>query len=206
MFSGIVEAQSKILKTIPLKSSLRLQISRPKSFSDLQIGDSVSTNGMCLTVEALTAKSIQFCLGAETLSILGSRFELWQKHPLNLERSLQFGARVHGHLVTGHVDAAAKIVKTFQQGECWQIQIEVPKDIAPYFWKKGSVCLNGVSLTVNEFFKKSNKYYLEVCLIPETIAATNLISFKEKEFFNIEADYLAKAYIESRAHHLKDFA
>ena len=206
MFSGIIEAQAKIIKSVPLKSSLRIQISRPKAFSDLKIGDSVSTNGICLTVEELTAKSIQFCLGAETLLILGSRIDLWKKYPLNLERSIQFGARVHGHLVTGHVDAAAKIVKTFKQGECWQIQAEVPAVLAPYFWKKGSVCLNGVSLTVNEFFKKSNKFYIEVCLIPETISATNLVSFKEKEYLNIEADYLAKAYIESRSHQTKDFA
>ena len=69
-------------------------------------------------------------------------------------------------------------------------------------WKKGSVCLNGVSLTVNEFIKAKKKSYLEVCLIPETMKATNLMKYKEKEYLNIEADYLAKAYIESRVKEL----
>ncbi len=198
MFSGIIEAQSQITKITQLKSSCRIEISRPKKMTDISIGDSIATNGVCLTVESFTAKKIQFCLGAETLKILGSQFELWKKYPLNLERSLQFGQRVHGHLVTGHVDSKAKIIKSYQQGECWQIQIEVPKNLLSYFWKKGSVCLNGVSLTVNEFKKTNKKFYLEVCLIPETMKATNLSHYQANEFFNIEADYLAKAYIESK--------
>lgn len=198
MFSGIVEAQSQVKKITPLKDSCRILVTRPKSFQDIEIGDSICTNGICLTVEAMTKSTLQFCLGAETLKILGDSFSYWKSKSLNLERSLQFGQRVHGHLVTGHVDAQSQIIKSYQQGECWQIQIEVPKSLASFFWKKGSVCLNGVSLTVNEYFKLKNKYYLEVCLIPETIKATNLVQFKPKEFFNIEADYLAKAYIQSR--------
>ena len=198
MFSGIVEARSKIKKISRLKSSIRIQVDRPSSYSDIKIGDSISTNGVCLTVEALRLKTIQFCLGAETLKVLGSQFSFWQKYPLNLERSLQFGERVHGHLVTGHVDASARITKTFADGECWQLQVEVPKDISAYFWKKGSVCLNGVSLTVNQFLKVGKTHRLEVCLIPETMKATNLIHYQVNDYLNIEADYLAKAYIESR--------
>lgn len=199
MFSGIIEAQSKITKATVLKSSCRIEVTRPKTFKDIGIGDSIAMNGVCLTVEAFSSTKIQFCLGSETLKILGSQLALWKKYPLNLERSLQFGQRVHGHLVTGHVDAKALIVKSYKDGECWQIQIEVPKNLKPYFWKKGSVCLNGVSLTVNELKKTKKKSYLQVCLIPETMSATNLITHKENEYLNIEADYLAKAYIESRA-------
>ena len=202
MFSGIIEAQSKITKFTSLKSSCRIEVSRPKNFKDIGIGDSISTNGVCLTVENFTANKIQFCLGAETLKILGDQLALWKKYPLNLERSLQFGQRVHGHLVTGHVDEKVLITKSYQQGECWQLQIEVPQNLKNYFWKKGSVCLNGVSLTVNEFNKTKKKSYLEVCLIPETMKATNLMNYKEKEYLNIEADYLAKAYIESRVKEL----
>ena len=202
MFSGIIEAQSKITKLTSLKSSCRIEVSRPKSFKDISIGDSISTNGVCLTVENFTANKIQFCLGAETLKILGDQLALWKKYPLNLERSLQFGQRVHGHLVTGHVDEKVLITKSYQQGECWQLLIEVPQNLKKYFWKKGSVCLNGVSLTVNEFIKTKKKSYLEVCLIPETMKATNLMKYKEKEYLNIEADYLAKAYIESRVKEL----
>lgn len=204
MFSGIVEAQSKILKSLPLKDSVRIQVSRPKYYNDIKIGDSICVNGICLTLESFTKSMMQFCLGAETLKILDQNFQAWNSKPLNLERSLQFGQRVHGHLVTGHVDNLAKITKSYQQGECWQMQIEVPRNLQPYFWKKGSVCLNGVSLTVNEYFKLKNKYFLEVCLIPETIKQTNLSQFKEKEFLNIESDYLAKAYIESRPTSVKE--
>ena len=202
MFSGIIEAQSKITKVTVLKNSCRIEVTRPKTFKDIGVGDSIATNGVCLTIEAFTPTKIQFCLGTETLKILGSQFALWKKYPLNLERSLQFGQRVHGHLVTGHVDAKALIVKSYKDGECWQIQIEIPENLKPYFWKKGSVCLNGVSLTVNEFKKTKKRSYLEVCLIPETILATNLMNYKEKEYLNIEADYLVKAYIESRAKEL----
>jgi len=198
MFSGIVEAQSKILKSIPLKDSVRIQVTRPESFDDIKEGDSICVNGICLTVETFTKTMMQFCLGAETLKVLGRNFQVWPKKTLNLERSLQFGQRVHGHLVTGHVDTLAKIVKSYKQGECWQFEIEVPKSLTPFFWKKGSVCLNGVSLTVNEYFKKGSQHLLDVCLIPETIKVTNLVEFKTGEFFNIEADYLAKAYLQSR--------
>lgn len=203
MFSGIVEAQSKIETVTPLKDSVRIEISKPKSFNDIKIGDSICVNGICLTVEAFTKSTMQFCLGAETLKVLGSHFENWPEKSLNLERSLQFGQRVHGHLVTGHVDTLAQVKKSYAQGECWQMQIEVPKTLTSYFWKKGSVCLNGVSLTVNEYFQEKGKFFLEVCLIPETIKATNLTEFKAKEFLNIEADYLAKAYIQSRPDQIK---
>lgn len=203
MFSGIVEARSKVKKISQLKSSIRIQIDRPKSFKDIKIGDSISTNGVCLTVEAMTPKTIQFCLGTETLQVLGSKFSYWQTYPVNLERSLQFGQRVHGHLVTGHVDASARITKSFADGECWQMQIEFPKELAAYFWKKGSVCLNGVSLTVNQVLKVGKTYRLEVCLIPETMKSTNLTQYQVNDYLNIEADYLAKAYIESRVRNEK---
>ena len=198
MFSGIVEAKSKILKSTKLKNSYRIIISRPESFTDLKIGDSVATNGVCLTIEALTSKTMQFCLGAETVKILGAQFSQWKKYPLNLERSMQLGQRVHGHLVTGHVDTIATIKKSVADGDCWQLQIEIPRNLSRFFWKKGSVCLNGVSLTVNEFKVTAKKSIMNVCLIPETMKATNLASYKAKEMLNVEADYLAKAYIQSR--------
>ncbi|OFZ31459.1 MAG: riboflavin synthase subunit alpha [Bdellovibrionales bacterium RIFCSPHIGHO2_01_FULL_40_29] len=198
MFSGIIQAQSKIIKSTPARESLRIDIARPSSFKDLQIGDSISTNGVCLTVEKLSTKTIRFCLGSETLKVLSKQFVFWKKYPLNLEQSLQFGSRVHGHLVTGHVDAISKVLKSYRQGDCWQMELEVPTAIQKYFWKKGSVCLNGVSLTVNEVKRNKVGCRIEVCLIPETIQSTNLAQYKPGDFVNIEADYLAKAYIESR--------
>ncbi len=199
MFSGIIEAQSKILSVTAAKKSCRIAVVLPPTFDDVKIGDSIATNGVCLTVETISKKSIQFCVGAETLKILGKQFVLWKKYPLNLERSMKLGQRVHGHLVTGHVDTTAVVTKSFADGDCWQLQVEVPQSLTSFFWKKGSVCLNGVSLTVNEVIKLKKKSLLSVCLIPETMKATNLIAYKVNDKLNIEADYLAKAYIESRS-------
>lgn len=198
MFSGIVEAQSKVLKQISLGQTIRIEVERPKHFDDIKIGDSVSTNGVCLTIEKFDSEKIQFCLGVETLKLLEAGFDLWQKYPLNLERSLRLGDRVHGHLVTGHVDSLAKILKTYADGECWQMQIEIPDRLMGFFWKKGSVCLNGVSLTVNEVQKKTGQNFIEVCLIPETLQKTNLKNYQSGQYLNLESDYLAKAYISSQ--------
>lgn len=200
MFSGIVEAQSKIIHHQSENQTIRIQLQRPISFADIQIGDSICVNGVCLTIEKFDTHMMQFCLGTETLKILGNTFENWKEQPVNLERSLAFGSRVHGHLVTGHVDARAEILESFAQGDCWQIVVHVPDSLRLFFWKKGSVCLNGVSLTVNQY--ENGK--LSVCLIPETIKATNLALFAVGTYLNIEADYLAKAYILSKAGGMHD--
>lgn len=194
MFSGIVEAKSKILQKQQADQAVRILVEKPTTFADIHIGDSIATNGVCLTVENFDQNTIQFCLGAETLAVLKSSLSNWEKYPLNLERSLKFGERVHGHLVTGHVDTLCEVVESYQDGDCWQIRVSLPEELKSFFWKKGSACLNGVSLTVNAVEKKT----LAFCLIPETIQATNLVNYKVGEFLNLEADYLAKAYIFSR--------
>ena len=200
MFSGIIEAQSKLLKQWSSDQTIRIEIERPPQFDDLKIGDSVCTNGVCLTIENFDQQKIQFCLGSETIEILGSGFSFWNKYPLNLERSMKLGDRVHGHLVTGHVDSLSKVIKSYADGECWQMRIEISDELIPYFWKKGSVCLNGVSLTVNEIFRKKAANWIAVCLIPETIQKTNLKFYQAEQYINIETDYLAKAYINSQAY------
>ncbi len=196
MFSGIIEAQSQIIIYQPNlnanSKSIRILVKKPQSFDDLKIGDSVCINGVCLTLEAFTFDEMQFCLGAETLNILGASLDQWSKYGLNLERSLKLGDRIHGHLVTGHVDGLGKITESYQDGESWQVVIRLPQDIINFFWKKGSVCLHGVSLTVNDI----QNDLIAVCLIPETIAATSLSKILVGSFLNIEADYLAKAYFQ----------
>ena len=196
MFSGIVEAQTQIISTHSDKDvnrkAIRIFVNKPESFNDLKNGDSICINGVCLTIEAFTDKHIQFCLGAETLAVLGESFFQWTRHGLNLERSLKLGDRIHGHLVTGHVDGLGQVTKTYQDGECWQIVIQVPEDIKKFFWKKGSICINGVSLTVNDV----QNDLVSVCLVPETMTVTNLTQIPAGAFMNIESDYLAKAYFQ----------
>ena len=196
MFSGIVEAKTQIIRTQSDQDAnsktIRIFVNKPAFFDDLKIGDSICTNGVCLTVEAFTQDQIQFCLGAETLAVLGDTFSQWSQHGLNLERSLKLGDRIHGHLVTGHVDGLGKVTKAYQDGECWQIVIQVPEDIKKFFWKKGSICMNGVSLTVNDV----QDDLISVCLIPETMMVTNLTQIPVGSFMNVESDYLAKAYFQ----------
>ncbi len=191
MFSGIVETQAKIIEKSSAEGGLRIVVERPQYFTDIKIGDSISTNGVCLTVEKLSDSTMQFFLGAETLKIIDQSLSYWFKYSLNLERSLRLGDRVHGHLVTGHVDATAEILESYSLGESWILSVSLSKGLTRFFWKKGSACINGVSLTVNEILE--NK--ISFCLIPETLKATNLSSYSVGEFLNIEADYLAKAYI-----------
>src|SRR4051812_1007571 len=105
MFSGIVEAQSRILKAEQDQNLVRITVEKPTDFNDLNAGDSIATSGVCLTVERFDEKTIQFALGAETLQVTGWTAEKLKGLQVNLERSLRFGDRVHGHVVSGHVDA-----------------------------------------------------------------------------------------------------
>lgn len=194
MFSGIVETTTTLIRTEKMNQASRLWIKRPTSFNDIKIGDSICVNGACLTVEAFDQNEMQFCLGLETLTLLDKSLSYWERVPLNLERSLKFGDRVHGHLVTGHVDEAAKIVVSEANGDVWDLAVEVSPDIAKFFWHKGSACINGVSLTIN----KIENNFIFFCLIPETLKVTNLQYYKKNDFVNIESDYLAKAYIRSQ--------
>jgi riboflavin synthase len=194
MFSGIIETTVTLMRKEKLDQAERIWINRPADFNDIKIGDSICTNGVCLTVEGFDEKQIQFCLGLETLTLLKNSLSLWEKYPINLERSLRLGDRVHGHLVTGHADGVAKVVSSQPDGDVWILIVEVPEGHLKYFWKKGSACVNGVSLTINEIERNR----LSFCLIPETLHVTNLKFFQVGDFINIESDYLAKAYIHSK--------
>lgn len=193
MFSGIVESVQPILSvqrgTGPL---IRVKVKKPSDFSDLKNGDSIATDGVCLTVEAYDPETITFALAAETLRVLQWSPEnpdhlLGKK--LNLERSLRFGDRIHGHLVTGHVDSLGQVMKSEGLGENWFLDIKVADSVLPFVWLKGSITLNGVSLTVNQV----QGSVVSVGLIPETLKRTNLGDLKVGGVVNVEPDYMAKA-------------
>lgn len=196
MFSGIVESVQPILSAQKdpgtASGTLCICVAKPPEFNDLKIGDSIATSGVCLTVEAFSEASIQFSLAAETLKVLNLEStpasELIGRR-VNLERSLRFGDRIHGHLVTGHVESLGLIRRTEQQGGSWFLDVEVGPRVLSFVWKKGSITLNGVSLTVNEV----SGSVISVCLIPETIKRTNLIDLKVGDVINVEADYMARA-------------
>jgi riboflavin synthase len=196
MFSGIVETVQPVLRLAKADSAVGVYVKKPQDFNDLKVGDSIACNGCCLTVEAITEADLRFTLAAETLQILNLQMnaletQLLHKH-WNLERSLRFGDRIHGHLVTGHVESLVPVLKSEAQGDSWLIDVKIPQNLQPYVWQKGSVTLNGVSLTVNQ----CRDGIVSVCLIPETQKRTNLTQVPVGDHLNFEPDYFAKAMVQ----------
>ena len=202
MFTGIIECTSNVLSEEPMPGSIQWTLSRPHEFTDLKIGDSIAVNGVCLTVEQLTDSTIIFRLGAETLRVLGG--SLTETHdasvrrvPLNLERALLVGARLHGHWVTGHVDGMGQLLARRPIGDCLELDIEIPLELKPFVWNKGSITLNGVSLTINKVINSAGGPVVQVCLIPETLRRTNLSLLEVGQSIAVESDYYAKAVVQS---------
>jgi riboflavin synthase len=199
MFSGIVETVQPVLRVQKALSAVTVFIKKPSEFNDLKPGDSIACNGCCLTVEDYNDSEIRFTLAAETLQVFNIQAcmqmadvekQLMLK-PWNLERSLRFGDRIHGHLVTGHVESMALVVLSEAQGDSWMMGVKVPERLHQFVWSKGSVTLNGVSLTVNQFCDG----VVSVCLIPETQRRTNLTQIPVGEKVCFEPDYFAKAMV-----------
>lgn len=189
MFSGIVESVMPIVSSQELPNAYRIKIKKPSEFNDIKIGDSIACDGACLTVEAFDDSQMTFALAAETIKVLKWNPQSWVGKQVNLERSLRFGDRIHGHLVTGHVDSLGEVMRADFEGESFLLDVRVMDSVLPYVWKKGSVTLNGVSLTVNEL----NGNVVSVCLIPETLKRTNLGGLQVGSPVNVEPDYMARA-------------
>lgn len=193
MFSGIVETQALIRSAKRDRGLVIIEVEKPSLFSDLTIGDSIATNGVCLTVEAFDANTIRFALGQETLNITGWNESALQGASVNLERSLKLGDRIHGHMVSGHVDGVGEVVGYKDLGGSVQLDVQAPTDLLRYVWKKGSWAINGVSLTVNSV--NSETGIVGHCLIPETLNRTNLGNLKVGSRVNLEVDMMARAIV-----------
>lgn len=199
MFSGIVEATEPVITVLRDLGNLRLNIKKPSFFNDLGVGDSICVNGVCLTIENFDSESMEFVAAAETLQITKWTADFLQKRPVNLERSLQLGARIHGHLVSGHVDDVSYVIEKEELEGATIFHFSLPKKSGEFIWKKGSVAVNGVSLTVNDVTEES----FSVCLIPETLRRTNLALLNVEDVVNIESDYLVKGL--TSAQNLKQY-
>lgn len=189
MFSGIVEAQvtcENIVTDTP--ELLRVNLARPANFSDIQLGDSICVNGVCLTIENFDEDTLCFAIAYETLKITGWNAGIFMKNKWNLERSLSFGDRVHGHLVAGHVEAMTEVLSSSFVGESQVLMTRLPASLRNYVWHKGSLTINGVSLTINS----CDEDKLEFCIIPETQKRTNLGSLKAGDLVTMEPDYIAR--------------
>lgn len=192
MFSGIVEACASIILAERTPQLVKITVEKPAGWDDLKAGDSIAVNGICLTIEGFNRESMQFALASETLKVTGWAPDRGEN--VNLERSLRMGDRIHGHIVNGHVDDIGRI-ETIEDGpDTRTMTVAMSTSFSPYVWRKGSVAINGVSLTINE----ENRSSFQVCLIPETLKRTNLGALKVGSKVNLEADAMARAWFHWR--------
>lgn len=192
MFTGLVEAMGEVaaLEALPGGAGMRLVVRSPAVAQESAIGDSVAVNGCCLTVTARDGDTLAFDAVPETLA----RTNLGRLHvgsPVNLERPLRLGDRLGGHLVQGHVDAVGEVRLVSPEGSSVRIAIDAPGNVRRYLVPKGSVAVDGVSLTVAAVTETG----FEVVIIPHTAAVTTLGRVRPGDAVNLEADVVGK-YIE----------
>lgn len=194
MFTGIIEETGTVESIHPGEQSIRLTLALRKTGAGLKVGDSLAVNGCCLTVAELTAKGrskmAQFDLLQETWRLTNLQ-DCRAGSAVNLERSLEAGGRLGGHFVTGHIDGLGKITGWEQKGEDYQLQISAPEDVMRYVVHKGSVAVDGISLTVAAVEKES----FTIWIIPHTFNETALKERAVGDMVNLESDILGK-YVE----------
>jgi riboflavin synthase len=199
MFTGIITGVGRIAAVQALGDSpthgKRLSVVCPSSYlDDVGLGDSIALNGACMTVTSLDATASQFTIdiSAESLSKTAG---LNEPGPINLEKALRANDRLGGHLVSGHVDGIGTVTFFKQIGESWELRVLAPKDIAKYLAYKGSITINGVSLTVNRIDDVDTGCEASINLIPHTVDNTALGSLSVGSAVNLEIDLIAR-YVE----------
>ena len=191
MFTGLIEELGRVAETNHGKGdTLRLVVKAPRVAKDAKIGDSIAVNGCCLTVVKKAASLLTFDAGSETLARTNLG-RLKVKSSVNLERSLELGARLGGHFVTGHIDGAATLIKRRDEGEWAHVTFSIARRLMRQIVGKGSVSVDGVSLTVVN--AEGDRF--SVALIPHTLQHTTLGDLQVGSVVNIETDLLAK-YVE----------
>lgn len=190
MFTGLIEEIGRVLWIRATDRGTQLRVAAPQIAQDVRKGDSIAVNGCCLTVNAHREEEITFDLLQETLDRTNLR-TLRRDSPVNLERALSAQSLVGGHFVQGHIDCAARVLAFEQSGADHRLEIELPGEFAHYVAYKGSVAINGISLTVAEVLPQS----FAVWVIPHTKRRTNLDAMAVGDQVNLEFDLLAK-YVE----------
>jgi riboflavin synthase len=190
MFSGIISDVGKIALVEDREGGLRLEIAtQALDLTDVKLGDSIAVNGVCLTVIAQKANTFTVDVSAETLNCTVGLDEA--DSPVNLEKALCLADRLGGHLVSGHVDGAGEVIEFTDLGESWKLDIRAPLALAKFIAFKGSITVNGVSLTINQVAGS----VFSLNLIPHTLAMTNLKHLSAGSRVNLEVDLIAR-YVE----------
>ena len=199
MFTGIITGVGRIVASHDLGSSLqhgkRLAITCPSGYlDDVGLGDSIALNGACMTVTSLDLPQQQFTIDISAES-LARTTGLAQDTSVNLEKALRAGDRLGGHIVSGHVDGIGTVTLFAQVGESWELCIQAPAGLARYLAYKGSITVNGVSLTVNRVADNAAGCEISINLIPHTVQNTSLGQLKAGSGVNLEIDTVAR-YVE----------
>jgi len=190
MFTGIIQGKGKIVEKRPFAKGMLFTIEALFDLTEPEEGESIAVNGVCLTAKQISGRRFAVDVSPESLSrtILGN---LSSGNSVNLERALRLSDRLGGHLVSGHVDATAEILKRKPEGDFTLFSFGVPKGLGKYIVEKGSITLNGISLTVNYCDEK----IFNVAIIPHTLAVTTLGLAKPGDLVNVEVDLIGK-YVE----------
>ncbi len=192
MFTGLIQAVGQVAAIERQESSARLEISSKEIAAQIAQGDSVSVNGTCLTVVSFDESKFAVDVMVQTLN-LTSTGSLEVGSAVNLELATRTADRLGGHIVQGHVDGVAEVVAISADSQWTRMDLSIPKDLMKYVVAQGSICVEGVSLTVGELNDPADQ--ISVWLIPETLAKTNLSHKQVGDRLNIEVDVLAK-YVE----------
>lgn len=190
MFSGIVQAIGTIERVEPLEAGVRLTIEAGTlQLADTAVGDSIAMNGACMTVTSISGNRFTVDVSRESLDVTAG---LGAPGKINLEKSMALGDRIDGHLVTGHVDGVGEVTAFEHLGESTRLEVCAPQELGRYIARKGSITVNGVSLTVNRIADEAAGTTFEVNLIPHTLEVTTLSRLAVGSKVNLEIDLVAR--------------
>ncbi|HBX60463.1 MULTISPECIES: riboflavin synthase [unclassified Methylophaga] len=191
MFTGIIAAVGQLKSLESRGGDIRLHIDPAKlDLTDVKLGDSIAVNGVCLTVVEMASRSLQFDVSQETLQRT-SLGQLKKGSEANLEKALAVGDRLGGHMVSGHVDGLGEVISKTASARSWQYKIKVPTELERYIAEKGSITIDGVSLTVNGVFDGG----FDINIIPHTLEETIIQHYQTGTRVNLEVDLIAR-YLE----------